>query len=408
MAKRQRKLYLHVGTQKTGSSFLQHMLRLNAATLYDAGISYLQFEEDLVGSGNGGALIEASVTEGLDPPFDQYFGKHSVAIVSSELMYSAGFNWLKIFRAAKAQRIQIVVVAFFRNPASWLLSSYSQSVSRHGYGKSLESFISEFPVDLYVEPLRKARRAAEVTEAKVAWHLKSYDACRDHLFEEFLRACDLNTRLFTIESVRVNPSLNADQLKLLQIYNSRFDSDISSTFSRFVGENSLLGVGPPLAIASNLKGLIEGKFSDAIEWVNSLLADGSTPVTLAVDDVLDTEPRDFRLGEADVCKLIDFFGAKTSLTENLKALLERVLIRCKEVHLDVLKRHPDFDPVHYLICNPDLLLADVNPYRHFNDYGAEEGRAYKFDFRSGVREAESTAVEPGKRPRRGKKPPNSK
>lgn len=402
MANKRRKLYLHVGTQKTGSSFLQHMLRRNAATLYDVGVSYLQFEEDLVGSGNGKALIEASVSEGVEPPFELYFGKHSVAIVSSELMYSAGFNWLKIFRAAKAENIKIVVVAFFRNPASYLLGSYSQSVSRHGYAKTLEDFISEFSVDLYVGPLKKAQRAAEVTEAAIEWHLKSYDACRGRLFEEFLLACDLDTHRFTTENVRVNPSLNANQLKLLQLYNARIDSDVSSSFSRFMVSSSMLGEGPPLAISSKLMGDIERKFADPLQFVNALLS--GEPVSVSADEALEIteESRSLELEEPDICKLIEFFASNTSLSQNLHALLERVTIRCKEVHLDVLKRFPDFDPIHYLVSNPDLLMADVNPYRHFNDHGFDEGRTYKIDIRP---PQESPAEKPAKEAEapRGKK-----
>jgi hypothetical protein len=36
----------------------------------------------------------------------------------------------------------------------------------------------------------------------------------------------------------------------------------------------------------------------------------------------------------------------------------------------------DFNPIHYLRVNPDLLKARVNPYRHYLDWGKRENRSY--------------------------------
>jgi hypothetical protein len=36
----------------------------------------------------------------------------------------------------------------------------------------------------------------------------------------------------------------------------------------------------------------------------------------------------------------------------------------------------DFNPIHYLQVNPDLLKARVNPYRHYLDWGKRENRSY--------------------------------
>ena len=46
------------------------------------------------------------------------------------------------------------------------------------------------------------------------------------------------------------------------------------------------------------------------------------------------------------------------------------------------KSHPDipvdFDSLAYLLLNPDVLHAGVDPVQHFINYGKLEGRVYKF------------------------------
>lgn len=37
----------------------------------------------------------------------------------------------------------------------------------------------------------------------------------------------------------------------------------------------------------------------------------------------------------------------------------------------------DFDPMHYLLLNPDVVYAGINPCRHYFEYGQLEGRQYK-------------------------------
>jgi hypothetical protein len=37
----------------------------------------------------------------------------------------------------------------------------------------------------------------------------------------------------------------------------------------------------------------------------------------------------------------------------------------------------DFHPIVYLLLNPDVLRARADPYTHYSDYGAYEGRRYR-------------------------------
>jgi hypothetical protein len=48
----------------------------------------------------------------------------------------------------------------------------------------------------------------------------------------------------------------------------------------------------------------------------------------------------------------------------------------KVIHPDI---PPDFDPAAYLLANPDLLMARVDPYEHFLNHGRAEGRSWRID-----------------------------
>jgi hypothetical protein len=48
----------------------------------------------------------------------------------------------------------------------------------------------------------------------------------------------------------------------------------------------------------------------------------------------------------------------------------------KIIHPDI---PPNFDPAAYLLANPDLLMARVNPYKHFLNHGRDEGRSWRID-----------------------------
>ncbi|MBG9388176.1 hypothetical protein [Caenimonas aquaedulcis] len=369
-----RKLYLHVGMQKTGSSYLQHMLRLNAKVLDGLGVAYLNYSEEIVSSGNGDALMKAAAGKGLPIPLEHYFGAHRTAIISSELLYSVGHDWVKTFQAMRDLDVEVVLIAFFRDPLAYLLSAYSQNVSRHGYQHDFETFVLQLPVDLYIEPIRTMVDAAVATGVKVSWKLKNYDAWGDGLFKEFLALCELDAQCFQTTGPRLNASLNADQLLVLRVYNSHFPQDISSSLSQYLQANDLFAGGRPQAATPRARDMVREKYSLALHWINLRLSD--PPLDIA--EVPSQAPvSTFSMGESELSKLMGFFASGVNITKTMETYIERMMRRSSEVHVDVLRRYPDFDPVHYLVCNPDLVIANVNPFQHFADHGAAEGRSYK-------------------------------
>jgi hypothetical protein len=75
-----------------------------------------------------------------------------------------------------------------------------------------------------------------------------------------------------------------------------------------------------------------------------------------------------------------------ALVRNVQSHLRNRIIRenCKALKSIVEKYSPhsenlpsDFVPLHYLLLNPDVLIAGADPVQHYLTHGAKEGRAYR-------------------------------
>jgi hypothetical protein len=76
---------------------------------------------------------------------------------------------------------------------------------------------------------------------------------------------------------------------------------------------------------------------------------------------------------------------KLALVRNVQSHLRNKIIRenCKTLKSIAEKYSPhsenlpsDFDPLHYLLLNPDVFRAGADPAEHYRNHGGKEGRAY--------------------------------
>ena len=83
---------------------------------------------------------------------------------------------------------------------------------------------------------------------------------------------------------------------------------------------------------------------------------------------------------------IEHISKQLALVRNVQSHLRNRIIRenCKKLKRIVEKygSHSenlpsDFDPLHYLLLNPDVLIAGADPVQHYLTHRAKEGRAYR-------------------------------
>jgi len=145
-----RRLVLHIGAPKTGTSAIQRFLASNIDSLRLVGMDYLNAEPpraDLHTTGNGLPIFlyferaEAEPKK-LESLINGYFGAQRTAIVSSELLsFIAAVGWRQIIEACQAQNIAPFVIYYVRNVYPFYISIYNQVVKHDGVTESFEEFV---------------------------------------------------------------------------------------------------------------------------------------------------------------------------------------------------------------------------------------------------------------------------
>jgi hypothetical protein len=380
-----KKLFLHIGIQKTGSSYLQHMLRVNSRRLHERGIAYRAFSNQYVSSGNGDAMLAEVRAMRALPDFermlDRYFADCQTAIVSSELLYSTGLcpqgpGWQFLLQRLNECDIQVEVIAFFRNPVDYLRSAYSQSVRRHGFTEDFSRYIDEFSPDLYDGPLRQLVPAIETMGRNARLHVLEYEsASRAGLWRVFVEICGLHVSDVFQEAARVNPALNASQLLLHRIHNEVRPDDESDFFSDLLIQNAVLADADPLGVTETEFAAIQARFSTAVEFVNQFVS--GEPVKLSPPSSFSPGADELVMRSGDIARLMKPLLSDEYAMRILSRAFAQIREQCRIGDPDLKRRYPDFDPLAYLVWNPDLIQAKVDPYRHFDTHGRHEGRRYR-------------------------------
>jgi hypothetical protein len=152
---RKRKLYLHAGIGKTGSSALQLYFHKNAQALADHGIRYPpgEFDPDPntgISSGNGFIYFtdnnstELNLEQTYTQLLDDGTGR-DVLLSSEQFAELLTADIIRLLAMCENLNLELVPFLFIRDAEPWYQSAYHQIVKRHGYTGSFQQFIEEQP-----------------------------------------------------------------------------------------------------------------------------------------------------------------------------------------------------------------------------------------------------------------------
>lgn len=278
-----RRLLLHIGFPKTGSSAIQAWLARRAPELERHGIAYRNFHdddaEDKIGSGNGKMLFglfraDAPAFTTLSRKFEQdfipdYFAGFDTAIVSHEGLAGASESRLNWFREYCArQRIAVSALGYCRTIYDHCHSMYQQEVKRHGATGRFSDYAATYdnPQCGYLWTWRAVLGGA--------LNARIYDAAKNDLIADFLRQFGIDRLGLGTEQGKVNRGLTARELELLRRLNAWHKGAFSKCLS-----NALIYASPDQpsdyrfdrAIAEDL----ERRFGDDVRKVNAALFSGA-------------------------------------------------------------------------------------------------------------------------------------
>jgi len=268
-----KKLYLHIGLGKTGSSALQSWLSLNAEALARQGIDYadtvpeVKYGESL--SGNGSILHQACV----DLDFDEvqrlltstYFFTpgNDIAVISCELFQGARPAAIaRLSQICRDNGIDVTVVAYVRSAYEGLYSTYMQFVKRSNYTHSFGEHESDTTLEVQMSYLR---RYLDVFGDKMV--VLNYDEAKKDIYASFASVVGIDGGSLKKLKVKVNRSLTMQEADVLRRINALHHGDFSTPVSNYI-----IGLDPdvetPVRYERSLVERVRANTEADVRWVN--------------------------------------------------------------------------------------------------------------------------------------------
>ncbi|MBA3744832.1 hypothetical protein [Sporichthya sp.] len=297
---RRRRLVLHIGMGKTGTSALQVALVRNRQRLADQGVDYPPHTDDDVAralgvtNGNGPALANLLGSELAAAPADLTQAQSGlralctgvalstfpITLYSSELLYRFDPNHLAVLgEEADRAGIELRVVVYVRDIAPYFVSSYSERVKRNGYSGTFDEYLEggdDFGRRVALFQPRLTRLVDAVGRSRV--QILHYDSVGAQLFPSFVR--DVlgltDSGGWELPPSSVNRGLTAQEVELLRHLN-RTPGARGPGWS---GE-SLIADGAarrPTAISSAALASLEARFGPEVTWLNAEFLEGRMEV----------------------------------------------------------------------------------------------------------------------------------
>jgi hypothetical protein len=286
MAKR---LILHIGAGKTGTSAIQAALARDRAILLANGVFYPEGPTDnqaiagRVTSGNGNSIFRSIIgRDQLSPralkKVEARFAalvaanNASVMLISQETAGIINPQILIKLRSVFARHFdQVQIIYYVRHLTDHAISSYGEKIKRGKIHTPFRAFASD-----YHSRFKETIENYERVYGQAAVQCVLYDNVRQDLYHDFLRRIGLAFEADLENSARVNRSLTGDESELVRRVNRMGLSRI--LIAKIVEEFLFSHKNPArshLAISRASIAAIAQNNRDVIEFVNARLADGA-------------------------------------------------------------------------------------------------------------------------------------
>lgn len=390
----ERVFYLHIGGSKTGSSSLQDFLYLNKQRLIKEESLYYpkNHTKDLSPSLNGQWLKKFllqktsldKIPHQVDKDLTTCLNKNYSIFYSSEELCSAEFfnsssleNLVTLSKRYNFEKIKILLV--LRLPCSWMESTYQEQV-KQGNIKSEIEFIKEncsWPHFEALSSLSKIRN--DHINISFFW-FENYRNIIHPIFEEFSNKVDM-VRTYELNKLRKNKKISNYTLNICIKTLSKLpfkiknDPNIAAqipAIDDFLIKNNCDAVFLKYQFKNKATDLsfkmISEKYGELVTDEIKSRIENDYKKMIERDEV-----RDIKINKEIESKIIKYINL-IALIHNSEILSKKITDPPKDVDLTLLP--PSFNPLGYLIRNPDLLLYNINPYKHFIDSGMEDERIF--------------------------------
>ena len=272
-----RKLYLHIGHGKTGTSFVQSCLALSRDALAAANIHYPAARGDRqaaageVSSGNGGNLAAS-----LAHP--QLRRQIAVSLRRSErdVLYSSEFlfHHMGLMRSAEglldfadhAGFDEVEILMLIRDPLDHIRSAYLQNVQRGGVTEPIDAMAQRFNM-----PMRANQLALSFDDPHIGLTVKNYSRMRAQLIETTEMWLGLPAgALRRPGRERVNRSLTAAEMEIQRVFNEQLGPSGDIFADAVVGALPDLPADYP-ALSDAARAVLHDRCANAMRRLNRII-----------------------------------------------------------------------------------------------------------------------------------------
>ena len=376
-----KRIIIHVGLAKTGSSAIQAFLSGNVGALAAQGISY-PFPETVSPLGLtacSGNLIHVIQRRAAIDRFlgsrDDRIGTYLESTVEEAIsisgtktvLLSGEFigSWITAERMraleALSARHDVLIVAFVRDVYDWYMSAWKQNVKANGETRDFRARV-EADLRLGGSAMHRLRM---FLDGSLECRLLNYDRHRRNLVEVFLQAIGADPAAPDLQAGpdRLdNPSLSYSQARqvVMTARHTRSSRLAALLIDRFRSEAD----ARPDPVYEDVDRLLLGAHGELISRINGFL-----PKEQALRDT----PRGGAATEDDGFSTHDM----ATFMQTVRTLIEGIEDRPPGAGPRRTELPADFDPDEYLLRNPDVAAANADPSEHYLIHGRYEGRSYR-------------------------------
>jgi hypothetical protein len=272
-----KKIFLHIGHGKTGTSSIQSVLAKAQADLEAANILYpfdASFEDAKKGFISSGNIPPESIINWFEYCMMQVMQRqpnYNAYIFSSENLFwhmDQFFSEVENYR----EHFDFEIILSVRNPFDMLCSAYQQAVKRNGAAISFDEFLVEQDfLEFHAVQAVTILERLEALQVKV--NLLNYTAIGRNIGSRILAALNINNLAdcHMAENVTVNRSLDAAELQLLLLINFAFGAEAGAKVSDNL-VNRLPSLSPAkLNFIEDSIVLIKSKMQPIVDQLNTRL-----------------------------------------------------------------------------------------------------------------------------------------
>jgi hypothetical protein len=250
---KKRKLIIHVGMEKTGTSSIQYTAKRNVNNLKGKGIFYLglmleEFEvkkfhwqnvrgwRDFISQGEN--IANREIVSLFNEINDKLPDSYHTLVWSNESLFNR-IDFLRAALGSLTEKFTVEVICYIRKPDAWIQSAYLQWGIKHkAYSGTMKSFSEwvqhrSFPVLEFVNKWKK------ITLSSCFYNFDNIENITEHFYLEYL---NLSPTEFDI--VRLNDTPTPAQLALFTLFNSSFNEEVLPYRIENLFSKNMIPVGP--------------------------------------------------------------------------------------------------------------------------------------------------------------------